>query len=234
MIVDHDNHRVLDVLENREKTTIVAYLTTAKSQGLLAQVEEVTTDMWDAYVHAAREVFGESVRITIDRFHVMKNFQDSLTASRRELQKTLPDEAREKLKGSRWWWVTNSENLRAEDRAALAELQREYPVLGQLSVQRERLQCVLDSPHIRSAASGEQQLLAWVAEVRGLGLTGLEPFCRTLTNWVKLIANYFVSRSSNARVEGFNHGIRVILWRAFGMTNFAKFRLRVLHVLGRK
>jgi transposase len=69
VIVDHDNHRVLDVLENREKTTMVAYLTTAKSQGLLAQVEEVTTDMWDAYVHAAREVFGESVRITIDRFH---------------------------------------------------------------------------------------------------------------------------------------------------------------------
>jgi transposase len=234
VIVDHDNHRIVDVLENREKTTIVAYLTTAKTNGLLAQVEEVTTDMWDAFVHAAQEVFGESVRVTIDRFHVMKNFHDCLTQARRELQRGLPDEAREQLKGSRWWWVTNPENLRAEDRAALVELQRTYPTLAQLSQQRERLQCLLDSPHIRSAASGEQQLLAWVAEVRRLGLSGLEPFCRTLTNWVKLIANYFVSRSSNGRVEGFNHGIRVILWRAFGMTNFAKFRLRVLHVLGRK
>jgi transposase len=49
-----------------------------------------------------------------------------------------------------------------------------------------------------------------------------------------MIANYFVSRSSNGGVEGFNHTIRSTLWRAFGMSNFAKFRLRVWDCLGRK
>ena len=39
-----------------------------------------TSDMWDGYVEAAREVFGPSVTLTIDRFHVMKNLQDWLTA----------------------------------------------------------------------------------------------------------------------------------------------------------
>ena len=48
MIVDHDNRRVLEVLENREKATVLAYLPRAKQEGVLAAVREVTTDMWDA------------------------------------------------------------------------------------------------------------------------------------------------------------------------------------------
>ena len=55
MIVDHDNQRVLEVLENREKATVLAYLRQAKERGLLVAVKEVTTDMWDAYVEAARD-----------------------------------------------------------------------------------------------------------------------------------------------------------------------------------
>jgi transposase len=85
----------------------------------LASVEEVTTDMWDGYVEAAREVFGNEVAITIDRFHVMKNFQECLSGARRELQRQLSKQERERLKGSRWLWTTNPENLTAEKRQEL-------------------------------------------------------------------------------------------------------------------
>lgn len=44
---------------------------------------------------AARDVFGDAVRVTVDRFHVMKNFQDRLTDARRAVQRSLPmDRAR--------------------------------------------------------------------------------------------------------------------------------------------
>ena len=59
MIIDHSNRRVLDVLESREKDCIVKYLRQQKEGGLLAAVQEVTCDMWDAYVNAATEVFGK-------------------------------------------------------------------------------------------------------------------------------------------------------------------------------
>ena len=137
MIVDHDHKRVLEVLESREKATVLAYLKAGKENGLLASVEEVTTDMWDAYVEASREAFGESIAITIDRFHVMKNFQEGLTTARRELQRGLPAEAKAKLKGSRWWWVTNPENMREEDRESFAKLRLEFPELAALWEQRE-------------------------------------------------------------------------------------------------
>ncbi len=67
MLVDHTNERVLDVLEGRDKDLIVKYLRENKD-GLLAQLEEITTDMWDSYINAVKEVFGQTFRVTIDAF----------------------------------------------------------------------------------------------------------------------------------------------------------------------
>lgn len=229
MIIDHDNHRVLEVLENREKTTVVAYLRKAKDEGVLADVTEVTIDMWDSYDTAAREVFGDQVVVTIDRFHVMKNFQECLTGARRELQRKLSDAEREELKGSRWLWVTNWENLSAQKQEELARLKTRFPELGKLADQREALRSLFNDRTITTPTQGRQRLQAWLEQARSLGLVSLNKFFKTLTNWMEKIANYFHSRSSNGRTEGFNHGLRSILWRAFGMTNFKNFRLRVLH-----
>ncbi len=233
MIIDHTNWRVLDVLNSREKQVVRQYLERGRAEGPLAQVVEVTTDMWDGYVEAAREALGERVRITIDRFHVMKNFQDHLTAARRELQRHLPKEASQALKGTRWLWLTNEENLSEEERQKLAALQERFPLLAQLREQRERLRQLFENPAIRTAAAGAKQLRAWMQEARALGLKALDAFCKTLENWLDKIANYFVDRASNGRVEGFNTGLRGILWRAFGMFNFEHFRLRVLDRFGR-
>ena len=232
MIVDHDNRRVLEVLEDREKATVLAYLRQAKERGPLAAVEEVTTDMWDAYVEAAREVFGEHVVVTIDRFHVMKNFQECLTAARRELQRQLPEAERRELKGSRWLWVTNPENLTPEKRQELEVLKERFPQLGRLSEQRETLRAIFDDAQVANPEQGRRRLRTWMEQVQELGLVSLARFCKTLNNWLDKIANYFWSRSSNGRAEGLNHGIRSILWRAFGMVNFQNFRLRVLHCFG--
>lgn len=232
MIIDHDRQRVMEVLENREKATVVAYLKAGKESGLLAAVEEVTTDMWDAYVEASREVFGDSVAITIDRFHVMKNFQEGLTAARRDLQRTLSEGEKAELKGSRWWWLTNTENMQEEHQAAFVELRQKFPTLAVLWEQREGLRAIFEDPTIGTPERGRERLEAWMAGVKKLGLTAFDKFCKTLTNWMDKIVNYFRSRSSNGRTEGFNHGIRTILWCAFGMLNFKNFRLRVLHRFG--
>lgn len=224
---------MLDVLESRDKGCIVKYLQQHKEGGLLAGVEEVTCDMWDAYVNAATEVFGKDVRVTIDRFHVMKNFQEQLTEARREIQRGLGKEEAKALKGSRWLWVKNWENLTEQERAELEALKERFPLLKQLAEQREALRAIFEDKKVTTAADGQKRLQGWMDEARKLGLKALERFCKTLTNWMDKIANYFVTRSSNGRTEGFNHGLRSILWRAFGMTNFKRFRLRVLDRFGR-
>jgi transposase len=233
VIVDHTNERVLEVLKNRTKVAVRDYLQQGRASGLLGQVLEVTTDMWEGYVEAVREVFGEAVRITIDRFHVMKNFQDHLTAARREIQRSLPPAEAKALKGTRWLWLTNQENLTREERKELTALTAQFPVLKALWEQRERLRALFEDTTIHSAASGAHLLRQWMVQARQLGLKALDGFCKTLANWLDKIANYFVTRASNGRTEGFNHGLRSILWRAFGMFNFDHFRLRVLDRFGR-
>jgi transposase len=232
-VIDPTNRRVLEVLETREKTAVVAYLQEGKARGVLAHLEEVPTDMWDGYVEAVREVFGATVRVTIDRFHVMKNFQEQLTEARRQIQRGLSQEEAQALQGSRWLWLTNREHLDESQRATLAELQQRFPLLGQLADQREELRQIFEDRHVVTPTEGTARLRAWMAKARPLGLKALDKFCNTLENWLDKIVNYFVSRSSNGRTEGFNHGLRAILWRAFGMFNFQHFRLRVLDRFGK-
>lgn len=231
MFVDHTNRRVLDVIEGRDKHLIVNYLRTHK-EGLLSELEEVTCDMWDAYANATAEVFGEKVRVTIDRFHVMKNFQEQLTESRREIQRGLGKEEAKELKGTRWLWQTNPENLTDEQRERLRRLKERFPKLKELVEQRESLRAIFEDTTIKDSAVGEERLRGWMERASAVGSKGLLTFCKTLNNWMGKIANYFVWRSSNGRTEGFNHGLRAILWRAFGMVNFRHFRLRVLDRFG--
>ncbi len=224
---------MLDVLESREKAKVKAYLQKGLESGLFADVEEVTTDMWDAYVNAAEEVFGKTVRVTIDRFHVMKNFQERLTEARREIQRELSEADREALKGSRWLWLTNDESLSPEEKQTLERLCQTYPRLGQLRAQRESLRAIFEDQNVKTASLGQTRLTRWLCQARGLGLKGLNRFCQTLENWSERIANYFVTRSTNGPTEGFNNGLRSILRRAFGMRNFQHFRARVLHLFGK-
>ena len=49
-----------------------------------------------------------------------------------------------------------------------------------------------------------------------MGLRALDAFCKTLTNWLDKIANYFINRSSNGRTGGIkpwhpNHSV-ASLW----------------------
>jgi transposase len=233
VLIDHTNHRVLEVLENRDKASVRAFLEAGKASGVLASLEEVTTDMWDGYVEAVKEVFQDRVRVTIDRFHVMKNFQEQLTDARRQIQRELAKEEAQALKGTRWLWVTNWENLNAEQRTELDQLKERFPRLKALVAYRENLRQLFEDRTIADAASGAARLRTWIEQARQAGLKGLDKFCRTLENWLDKIANYFVNRASNGRTEGFNHALRSILWRAFGMTNFVHFRLRVLDRFGK-
>ena len=87
-------------------------------------------------------MLGKKVRITIDRCHVMKNFQEHLTAARREIQRHLGQEEAKALKGTRWLWLTNQENLSVEEQVELAALGEQFPVLKHLREQRDKLRAL--------------------------------------------------------------------------------------------
>ena len=102
----------------------------------------------------------------------------------------------------------------------------------QLSEHREALRAIFQDGRFRRPESAMRRLSAWRERGEAMGIKALSKFNATLDNWMGRIANYFIRRSSNGRTEGFNRGLRAILWRACGMSNFQHFRLRVLHAFG--
>ena len=63
--------------------------------------------LWTGRGRPQDVVFGAEVRVVIDRFHVMKNFQERLEKARRDIQKTLHPEPAKRLKGLPWLWITH-------------------------------------------------------------------------------------------------------------------------------
>lgn len=170
--------------------------------------------------------------IVLDRFQVLKNLPEQLTAARRELPRALPAEEARALKGSRGLWLTTPENLEEDQLQQLTALRAQFPSLAQLADQREALRQIFEEATLTTPAAGAAQLAQWSASARALGLTAVNKFGDPLDRGQEKIAHYFLSRASNGPTEGFNNGLRTLLRRAYGMTNFHRFRLRVLDRFG--
>jgi len=79
-----------------------------------AKIKAVATDMSKAYIRAIRDNLKGVVHV-FDHFHVIKLFNDKLSAFRRELyHQASTDRQRKILKGTRWLLLKNPENLDAE------------------------------------------------------------------------------------------------------------------------
>ena len=75
-----------------------------------AEIEAVAIDMSPAYIQAVMEHL-KYASIVFDHFHVVKLFNDKLSAFRRDLQRDAAKIEKSVLKGTRWLLLKNLENL---------------------------------------------------------------------------------------------------------------------------
>lgn len=78
-----------------------------------AKIQAVATDMSAAYILAVREIIPTAVHV-FDHFHVVKLFNDKLSAFRRQLyHEASSDRERRILKGTRWLLLKNPTWMKA-------------------------------------------------------------------------------------------------------------------------
>jgi transposase len=94
IITDISNKRVLDVLPDRKKETLEAYLKTWTKERLKG-IKAVAIDLWGPYRSVAEEFFPQA-DIVADRFHVMQNLNRCLDTCRKE-EKQAYDEKKSLL-----------------------------------------------------------------------------------------------------------------------------------------
>nr|VFK11652.1 MAG: Transposase [Candidatus Kentron sp. LPFa]VFK27190.1 MAG: Transposase [Candidatus Kentron sp. LPFa]VFK36284.1 MAG: Transposase [Candidatus Kentron sp. LPFa] len=80
----------------------------------IAAMESVSMDMWPAFINATLEsIPGAEEKIAFDKFHVAKYLGEAVDKVRREEHKALMAEGRDDLKGSKYTWQYNPQNMRA-------------------------------------------------------------------------------------------------------------------------
>lgn len=221
---DLEAGRVLAVLPDRKKETLQDYLSTWTEERR-ACVSEVAMDLWEPYAQAAAHSLPDA-RIVADRFHVMENLNEQVSLARRSIQRGLPEETRQTLKGCRWLLVRNQADLSAADKQKLEAMFCVSPQLRQLHALKEEFRTLFESDLTPEEAA--PKLEAWMSAVESSGQRKLSKFVSTLKRRFEHVLNYFHHRLTSGAVEGLNNKIKLIKRSAYGFRNFEHFALRVL------
>lgn len=222
-------NRILAVLKDRQKATVKAFFCSIPKD-LRKTIRVVCTDLYDGYIHAAREVLGRRVRIVADRFHVAKLYRKGVDDLRKpelkRLKKTLPKEEYKGLKGAMWALRKNEADLKPDEVELLKKLFKLSPLLGTAYLLCQTLTSIFNRPLTKAEARG--QLRAWQALVQQSGVACFDSFLKTLDERMDAITNYFVDRHSSGFVEGLNNKNKVIKRRCYGLFNINHFFQRLM------
>lgn len=218
---------VLAILPDRLKQTVLDFLNSIPSQFRKA-ICRVCSDMYEGYINAAKEAFP-GVDVVIDRFHVAKHYNEGVDGLRkatlRELKKTLPDEAYDKLKGVMWPFRRHFWDLKEEQHEQLAELFLYAPALKEAWLLRHELFLIYESPHAPKQAG--RHFDAWIQKVHNKEITCFDRFIRQLEEHRADILAYFDGRHTSGFVEGLNNKLKVIKRRCFGLLDAGKLFQRI-------
>jgi len=194
-----------------------------------AKVKAVATDMSKAYIRAVRDNLSGAVHV-FDHFHVVKLFNDKLSALRRELyHQACTDQERKILKGTRWLLLKNPENLDAE-RDELRRLQAALQLNAPLAVAyylKEDLRQIWTQPNKRTA---RRVLRDWLARARASGVPMLSQFADTLEEYQDGVLAYYNYPISTGPLEGTNTKIQAMKRQAYGFRDRDFFKLKILGI----
>ena len=165
-----------------------------------------------------------------DHFHVIKLFNEKLSAFRRELyHQASGKEDRQVLKGTRWLLLKNPENL-DEDRNELQRLEEALRLNKPLATAyylKEDLRQIWSQPDKRSA---RRVLRDWLARARASGIRMLIQFADTLEEHQEGVLNYYNYPISTGPLEGTNNKIQPMKRQAYGFRDQAFFKLKILGI----
>jgi len=194
-----------------------------------AKIVAVATDLSKAYIRAVRDHLPQAVHV-FDHFHVIKLFNDKLSAFRRALYSQLSTaQERKLLKGTRWLLLKNPENLDAEknERERLEEALQLNAPLATAYYLKEDLRQIWMQDHKRAA---RRVLRDWLARARASGIPMLLQFAATLEEHQEGILAYYHYPISTGPLEGTNNKIKTMKRQAYGFRDHEFFKLKILGI----
>jgi len=156
------------------------------------QITEMAMDMSVTFISGAAKPFSHA-EITFDKFHVLQAVAAALDEVRRQKGRYPPE-----LRGARYLWLRNDRTLKAEQRQALALLQRLHLKTARAHALRQALSWFCDAP----ADIVEDYLRWWYNRALRSGLQPMVDAGGLVKRHRSGILHDIHSRATNAVLQG--------------------------------
>jgi len=219
--------RVLYACKGRDSAAVGAFaLDLAAHGGDPDSVTHVCCDMSQAYISGIRTSLKKA-QITFDRYHLIAQLNKAVDLVRRAESKTCPE-----LKGTRYLWLKNADNLSERQAEELAWLVRPSSRLATMRAWRWRADFEMFF-YSETAEHAEAFLRRWCRGALRSRLEPLKDFVRLVErHWDGILA-WHTAPISNGVLEATNSLIQAAKRKARGYSNPDNLICMIYLVAGR-
>ena len=223
--VDLDEARVLHVTEGKGKATLQSIQQYLENKGVdKEQVEQISMDLPPSFIAGAAESFP-TAQITFDRFHVVKLLNEAMNQVRIAERKE-----HDALKGHKYTFLKNRENLSNKKEKERDELIKLYPTLGEAY----RLKVLFnDRWEMPDKPAADAFLRQWCEDVDAAKIPAFMKFANTVRAHGSRIVHFIQSQITNGILEGINSKIQLAKRRARGYRNIHNFINMIYFLCGK-
>jgi len=224
VISNIEHQTIVDVLINRNKTTVARYLTKLKGKD---KVQYVAMDMWNPYRDAVNTVLPQA-RIVVDKFHVLRMANQALETIRKENRAELPPKTRRQLVHDRFVLLKRNHDLNDRERLILSGWTQNFPRLGQAYDLKEAFYSIYVC---EDRITAQNTYYNWLGTIPHGLKHAFKPIITAMGNWHDEVFAYFDHPITNAYTESLNNLIRVMnrLGRGY---SFDALRAKILFTEG--
>jgi transposase len=226
MTVVNDIHRgtVEFVTEDREKASLERYFATLSDEQRNG-IEGVAMDMWEPYVQATLEALPlAKEKIVFDRFHIMQHMTKAVDQVRKGEHRQLSSEGDERLKKTKYLWLTREKNLSEEQEATFEGLKNSALKTARAWGIKENLANLWSYTSPGWAKRFFGKWYQWAIRSR---LAPVKKVAAMIQRRLENVITYCKHFITNAVAEGLNSKIMSIKRRAGGFRNPKNFKTAI-------
>jgi transposase len=216
VLVDYNNRRPRELVLGRSSAELHAALKHISGR---ENVKNVILDLSDSYKSFVKSFFPQA-DLVADKFHVLRLLTPHINRRRKFITGDVRSNPVRRL------LLMNRRKLDYFKRRALDRWLEQNPDLFELYWWKERMHSFY---RIKKTGHAARILTRMTDQMAASLLPEIKTLRRTLMKWRNEILNYFTTRLTNARTEGFNNVAKLIQKRSYGVKSFEMYRLKYLN-----
>ena len=188
-----------------------------------AVIKYVAVDLAPSFTSWIKRNFPDAT-IVYDHFHVIKLMNDRLSNVRRRIMGELEMGEKSELKGKRWHFNINCENLTQRAKEELKNCCDLYEELGKAYALKEALRRIYS---IRDVIFAQNALVYWCERAENSGIREMISMAKTIRKHGSGIIAFWETGITSASMEGFNNKIGWLTRQAYGYRDVEYLILKI-------